>query len=86
MSSRNDITGDKQATKSATDAYRDGWDRIFGKKNVPKKKPDAKLWEKARKLYQASASNDPAVHCNRFPAWEELSDEQQQGWIEEAKK
>ncbi len=32
--SHNDITGDKIATKSSTDDYRDGWDRIFGKKKV----------------------------------------------------
>lgn len=31
MTTKNDITGDKLATKPATDAYRDNWDRIFGK-------------------------------------------------------
>lgn len=34
MASRNDITGDSLTTKSATDAFRNGWDRIFGKKEV----------------------------------------------------
>ena len=34
MTSRNDITGDVIATKGANDAYRDGWDRIFGKKET----------------------------------------------------
>lgn len=29
---KNDITGDSIATKETTDAYRDGYDRIFGKK------------------------------------------------------
>ena len=35
MASRNDITGDLIKTKanSDTDAYADGWERIFGKKN-----------------------------------------------------
>ncbi len=33
--STNDVTGDKLITKQATDAYRDGWDRIFGKKPQP---------------------------------------------------
>lgn len=33
MASRNDITGDSLTTKSATDSYRNGWDRIFGKKD-----------------------------------------------------
>ena len=36
MTSRNDITGDSIATKKATDSYRDGWERIFGKKPVTK--------------------------------------------------
>lgn len=35
MASRNDITGDLIKTKanSDTEAYADGWERIFGKKN-----------------------------------------------------
>jgi len=33
MTARNDITGDAIQTKGSTDAYRDGWDRIFGKKD-----------------------------------------------------
>jgi hypothetical protein len=32
---KNDITGDSLHTGSSTDAYRDGWDRIFGKKEEP---------------------------------------------------
>lgn len=31
--STNDITGDKLQTKTTTDAYRDGWEKIFGKKD-----------------------------------------------------
>ena len=31
MTTKNDITGDKLATKPASEAYRDNWDRIFGK-------------------------------------------------------
>jgi hypothetical protein len=34
MTARNDITGDAIQTKSPNDAYREGWDRIFGKKHV----------------------------------------------------
>lgn len=36
MTARNDITGDAIQTKGSNDAYRDGWDRIFGKKAEPK--------------------------------------------------
>lgn len=32
MTSTNDITGDAILSRSSTDAYREGWDRIFGKK------------------------------------------------------
>ena len=37
MASRNDITGDLIKTKanSDTEAYADGWERIFGKKDKP---------------------------------------------------
>lgn len=35
MTARNDITGDAIQTKGSNDAYRDGWDRIFGKKEEP---------------------------------------------------
>lgn len=31
MATRNDITGDSLTTKSATEAFRNGWERIFGK-------------------------------------------------------
>ena len=31
---RNDITGDSIQSKPGTDLYRDGWDRIFGKKDT----------------------------------------------------
>lgn len=34
MTARNDITGDSIATKGTTDAYRDNYDRIFGKKRT----------------------------------------------------
>ena len=32
MASHNDITGDPIQTRSSSDAYRNGWDRIFGTK------------------------------------------------------
>lgn len=32
MATKNDITGDPLVSKSPTEAYRDGWDLIFGKK------------------------------------------------------
>lgn len=38
MTSRNDITGDELKSKTNNDKYRDGWERIFGKKDD--KKPE----------------------------------------------
>lgn len=32
MTTKNDITGDTLVSKDTNDAYREGWDRIFGKK------------------------------------------------------
>jgi len=32
-SSQNDITGDHIITKASSEGYRNGWDRIFGKKD-----------------------------------------------------
>ena len=32
MTSKNDITGDKLISKTNTDEYRNGWDRLFSKK------------------------------------------------------
>lgn len=40
MTSKNDITGDKLATKPSSEAYRDNWDRIFGKKPPAEVSPD----------------------------------------------
>jgi thiol-disulfide isomerase/thioredoxin len=33
---KNDITGDSIKTKASSQAYRDGWDLIFNKKNMKK--------------------------------------------------
>jgi hypothetical protein len=52
MIARNEITGDQIATKSTSDAYRDNYDRIFGKKRPqlledigPDKTPEQLLYE-----------------------------------------
>jgi len=41
--SRNDITGDPIITKNPSDAYRNGWDNIFGKKAEEKKEVKAEV-------------------------------------------
>lgn len=40
MAAKNDITGDNIKTGSTTSAYRDGWDRIFGKKDDEEEKKE----------------------------------------------
>lgn len=30
MATKNDVTGDALVSKTTTESYRDGWDRIFG--------------------------------------------------------
>jgi hypothetical protein len=40
---KNDITGDIIATKKPSDAYRDGWDRIFGNKTKEEPKVEKKV-------------------------------------------
>ena len=50
MTSRNDITGDSLTSKPSNDAFRDGWDRIFGKKAEEKPvEPETKTEEKSDK-------------------------------------
>lgn len=41
MTSKNDITGDLIKSKNSNQAYEDGWDRIFGKKDINKDEPQA---------------------------------------------
>jgi hypothetical protein len=38
----------------------------------------------ARQLYNKSTANDPVMHCNRFPAWDELDDATRSHWIRTA--
>lgn len=33
MTTRNDVTGDSLVSKNTNNSYRDGWDRIFGRKS-----------------------------------------------------
>lgn len=40
MTSKNDITGDILVTKVTSEAYRDNWDRIFGKKTTTEVSPE----------------------------------------------
>lgn len=54
--STNDITGDKLISKSTTDAYRDGFERIYGKKNTASDKE--KATNKTNQVRYAKILND----------------------------
>jgi hypothetical protein len=57
MTSHNDITGDALRTKGSTDSYRDGWDRIFGKKaKEPEPAPQAPATEELTYVARRSRS------------------------------
>lgn len=46
MATKNDVTGDPLISKSPTDSYRDGWDRIFGQKKQEKSTDASGYWKK----------------------------------------
>lgn len=43
MASRNEITGDEIKSKPTSKEFTDGWERIFGKKNIEEGKKEALL-------------------------------------------
>lgn len=40
----------------------------------------------AKELYRKFISNDPLLHCNRFPSWRDLRDYQKATWYAKAKE
>jgi len=62
MSSFNDITGQQMKTKAATDQYRDGWDKIFGKKKAEQPPVDVENVEADYTDRPADTVNDVAAH------------------------
>lgn len=64
MATKNEITGDPLVTKSSTDAYRDGWDRIFGRKKKVTPEPvverdTAKLTDEQREALRQLTDHIP---------------------------
>ena len=45
----------------------------------------AEYLEQARKLYNDHCANGP-IHCNRYPTWSELTEEQKEPWIRRVKR
>lgn len=46
--------------------------------------PSASLHARAEALYIAFTDNHPTIHCNRFPAWRELSNAAKREWMDKA--
>jgi hypothetical protein len=61
QTSYNDITGAKLTTGGATDDYRSGWDRIFGKKEEPKEEPKVDQPEPEPELDAKATAKPPPV-------------------------
>lgn len=47
---------------------------------------EAIVLDKAKQLYNNTTDNDPIVHCNRFPTWEELDATSKKKWKIKAKE
>jgi len=42
--------------------------------------------DKAKKLYYEYTGNDPVIHSNRFPTWDELTEKERQEWRDKSKQ
>ena len=58
MAAKNDITGDEIKSKTATSAYEDGWDRIFGKKEEKESEVRDKIKSRMDHLQQLMEGNN----------------------------
>lgn len=63
MATTNDITGDSIQTGVVTNAYRDNYDLIFGKKS-PKERDDAKAEDEA--FNSIDERDEPNRNTSRF--------------------
>lgn len=76
---------DEPATNEARfDALKE-IEKVLGWKGPPPVTAKPQSDDAARKLYERSTDNDPTVHCNRFPAWSELSEGARAEWRLKAK-
>lgn len=60
MTAKNDITGDALRTKAPNDKYAEGWDRIFGKKEVDS--PDGFWYHNCK--HNGGIHTEKGSHCN----------------------
>jgi hypothetical protein len=61
VAAKNDVTGDALRTKAPNDKYAEGWDRIFGKKEV---NTDTTFWTHKCK-HGAEVSVSKGKYCDR---------------------
>ena len=72
MIARNDITGDSIQTKSATPAYRDHYDNIFGKKSK-ENTMQMRVEENTEDIGRCGCGRSPTGKCI---GWHALSEEE----------
>ena len=60
MTAKNDITGDALRSKAPNDKYAEGWDRIFGKKQVDS--PDGFWYHNCK--HNGGTHTEKGSHCN----------------------
>lgn len=56
MTARNEHTGDIIKSRAPTQAYKDGWDRIFGKKDNGSKQEETRNEDEAQEQLEGAAS------------------------------
>ncbi|MFA7269953.1 MAG: hypothetical protein WC073_11460 [Sterolibacterium sp.] len=62
-------------TKPATDKYRDGWDRVFGKKETPATEREIILNKRIQTLRAEAAQKRKANPMQNFLEYEKFYDE-----------
>lgn len=60
--SKNDITGDDIKTGLNSDAYKDSWERVFGKKNVDEPAYVSKARDDLEKYTDTPSTDDHGQH------------------------
>lgn len=75
---------DANATGDESDiAYNSALDHVKAS-ILALRKCGADVEQLAKKLYADHTDNDPIVHCNRFPSWEELGNKAKDEWKHKA--
>lgn len=73
MTAHNEITGDKLTSGSSSDAFRDGWERIFGKKSMefePGRSTKISQWLKEGKAVMVPGPHGTVSIVPNYASWD----------------